>query len=354
MKGFCVHCSDMKVDIKHLEKSEVEISVEVSNEVLIAKWDAAVKEIQKLAEVDGFRKGHVPENIVISKFGDMAVLEEAAQMVIQDVYPKILMEHKLDAIGYPQVRITKLAKDNPLAFTLTAAILPEIALPDYKKIAQKTATEKKEVTVTDEEILETLKEVQQSHAHDAHHAANPDDHSHDHGALELPALDDAFAQSLGDFKTLEELKARVGENLKKEKENRETDKRRLEMFNAIADATKVEIPNVLTESELDRMIAQLKHDVAQFGGKYEDYLVHMKKTEEDLRAEWKGEAERRAKVQMILNEIAAKEKLAPSEEEVMAQVERARSQYKDIDDERLTAYFSQVLQNQNIITFLEK
>ena len=50
VKGFCVHCSDMKVDIKHLEKSEVEISVEVSNEVLIAKWDAAVKEIQKLCK----------------------------------------------------------------------------------------------------------------------------------------------------------------------------------------------------------------------------------------------------------------------------------------------------------------
>lgn len=344
----------MKVDIKYLEKSEIEVSVEVSNEVLMAKWPDAVHEIQKLAEIDGFRKGHVPENIVISKFGDMAVLEEAAQMVIQDVYPKILAEHKLDAIGYPQVRITKLAKDNPLAFTLTTAILPEISLPDYKKIAQETSTEKKEVTVTDEEILETLKEVQQSQAHDAHHLAHPDDHSHNHGELELPKLDDAFAQALGDFKSLEELKERVRENLKKEKENREIDKRRLEMFNAISDATKIEIPNVLIESELDRMVSQLKHDVAQFGGNYEDYLTHMKKSEEVLRIEWKGEAERRAKIQIIMNEIAMKEKLAPSEEEVVAQVENARSQYKDIDDEHLTAYFSQVLQNQNIIKFLEK
>ena len=344
----------MKVDIKHLEKSEVEISVEVGGEVLMANWNPAVQEIQKLAEVDGFRKGHVPENIVISKFGDMAVLEEAAQMVIQDVYPKILKEHKLDAIGYPQVRITKLAKDNPLAFTLTVAILPEVALPDYKKIAQKALGEKKEVTVTDEEIVATLKEVQQSHAHEAHHRDNPDDHTHDHGELNLPELDDAFAQSLGDFKTLEDLKVRVRENLQKEKESRELDKRRLEMFNAVSDATKVELPNVLVESELDRMVAQLKHDVTQFGGKYEDYLEHIKKTEEMLRLEWKSEAERRAKVQIIMNEIAIKEKLAPSEEEVAAQVAQARSQYKDVDEERLTGYFSQVLQNQNVMTFLEK
>ncbi|MFZ2151479.1 MAG: trigger factor [Minisyncoccia bacterium] len=344
----------MKVDIKHLEKSEVEISVEVEGETLMAKWPLAVKEIQKLAEVDGFRKGHVPESLVISKFGDMAVLEEAAQMVIQDVYPGILKEHKLDAIGYPQVRITKLAKDNPLAFTLAVAVLPEITLPDYKKIAQKALGEKKEVTVTDEEVVATLKEVQQSHAHDAHHAANPDDHAHDHGELTLPELDDAFAQSLGDFKTLEDLKVRVRENLQKEKESRELDKRRLEMFNAVSDATKVELPNVLVESELDRMVAQLKHDVTQFGGKYEDYLEHIKKTEEMLRIEWKSEAERRAKVQIIMNEIAIKEKLAPSEEEVAAQVAQARSQYKDVDEERLTGYFSQVLQNQNVMTFLEK
>lgn len=344
----------MKVDIKHLEKSEVEISVEVSNEVLMAKWSDAVKEIQKLAEVDGFRKGHVPENLLISKFGDMAVLEEAAQMVINDVYPNIIKEHKMDVIGYPQIRITKLAKDNPLAFTLTVAILPEMTLPDYKKIAQKAIGEKKEVTVTDEEIVATLKEVQESHAHDAHHKANPDDHNHDHGELELPPLDDTFAQSLGDFKTLDELKARVRENLQKEKESRELDKRRLEMFNAIADATKVEIPNVLVESEIDRMVAQLKHDVTQFGGKYEDYLEHIKKTEETLRLEWKGEAERRAKVQMIMNEIASREKLMPSEEEVMAQVAQARNQYKDVDEDRLTAYFSQILQNQSVMVFLEK
>lgn len=344
----------MKVDIKHLEKSEVEISVEVGGEVLMAKWPLAVKEIQKLAEIDGFRKGHVPENLVISKFGDMAVLEEAAQMVIQDVYPGILKEHKLDAIGYPQVRITKLAKDNPLAFTLTVAVLPEITLPDYKKIAQKALGEKKEVTVTDEEIVATLKEVQQSHAHEAHHRDNPDDHTHNHGELNLPELDDAFAQSLGDFKTLEDLKVRVRENLQKEKESRELDKRRLEMFNAVSDATKVELPNVLVESELDRMVAQLKHDVTQFGGKYEDYLEHIKKTEEMLRLEWKSEAERRAKVQIIMNQIAIKEKLAPSEEEVAAQVAQARSQYKDVDEERLMGYFSQVLQNQNVMTFLEK
>ena len=125
------------------------------------------------------------------------------------------------------------------------------------------------------------------------------------------------------------------------------------MCNAVYDVTQVELGNILVERETERMVGQIKHDVTQFGGKYEDYLDHIKKTEGGLRAEWKSEAERRAKVQIIMNEIALKEKLVPSEEEIIAQVKEARSQYKDVDEERLTAYFSQVLQNQNVMMFLE-
>ncbi len=344
----------MKVDIKELEKSQVEISVEVPASVLMEKWAPAIKEIQKLAEVDGFRKGHVPEHVLLTKFGDMAVLEEAAQMVMNEVYPKIVLEHKLEVLGAPSIKITKLAKDNPFAFVAVAPVLPNIDLPDYKKITKDFSNKKEEVVVTDEELSLTLKEIQQSHAHQAHHDAHPDDHDHNHGELPLPELNDEFAKSLGDFKDLSELKDKVRANLQKEKENRAIDKRRLEMFNAIADATNVTVPQILIESEIDRMVAQLKHDVRQLGGTYEDYLSHIKKAEDDLRAEWQGEAERRAKVQLILNKIAQVEKLAPSDEEVAAQVEQARSMYKDVDEERLQGYFFQVLQNQNVMTFLEK
>lgn len=344
----------MKVEIKHLEKSEVEIHVEIPNETLLATWPKAVKQIQKLAEVDGFRKGHVPENIVVSKFGDMAILEEAAQIILEETYPTILSEHKLDAIGQPQIRTTKIAKTEDLHFTITTAILPEVTLPDYKAIAKKFSEEKKEVTVTDEEITATLKEVQESQAHEAHHKANPDDHSHNHENMTLPELNDDFAKSLGNFASLEELKEKVKENLQKEKENREIDKRRLEMFNAISDATKVEIPSILIEGELERMLAQMRYDVTQFGATYEDYLEHIKKTEEDLRTEWREEAERRAKVQMVMNEIAKEEKLSPTQEQIALEVEKSKSYYKDVDNERLEAYFSQVLQNQNVLAFLEK
>lgn len=343
----------MKIDIKNKPKSEVEITVSLPSEKLMSYWTSAVKEIQKIAEVDGFRKGHVPETLILSKFGDMAVLEEASQMAIRDVYPEILVTHKIDAIGYPEVKITKLAKDNPLEFTLVTAVLPKVTLPDYAKLAKAVKKEEAEM-VTDKEVDDTIAEIQKSRAHDAHHEANPDDNTHDHGELSLPALTDEFAQSLGDFKTVEELKGKIKENLQKEKENRAHDKRRAEILNSIEVKTDIDMPDVLVDSEVDKMMAQLEADVSRFGGTIKDYMAHMKKTEEEMRAEWRGEASRRAKVQMILNEIAHVEKLSPTTEEIAAQATLMKEQYPDIDVARIDAYISQMLQNDKVLAFLEK
>ncbi len=344
----------MKAEIKKLEKSQVEITVQIPSDTLMSHWDAAVKEIQKIAEIDGFRKGHVPETMIVSKFGDMAVLEEAAQMAIKDAYPKILVDHKIDAIDYPEVRITKLAKDNPLELVIVVTVLPEVKLPDYKKVAKgiKAVIEEK---VTEKEVEDTLEEVRASRAHDAHHEANPDDHSHDHAEdLPLPELNDEFAQSIGDFKTLIELKEKIKENLQKEKENRAKDKYRAEILNTIGNSVIIDMPKILIDAEVDRMMAQLEGDVARFGGTVQDYFVHMKKTEEDMRLEWRVEAERRAKVQMIMNEIAHTEKITSSKEEIDAQVSLIQAQFKDADVTRIEAYVSQMLQNEKVLALLEK
>jgi len=344
----------MKAEIKKLEKSQIEITIQIPSDVLMLHWDAAVKEIQKIAEIDGFRKGHVPETMIVSKFGDMIVLEEAAQIAIKDAYPKILAEHKIDAIDYPEVRITKLAKDNPLELAIIVTVLPEVKLPDYKKVAKGISAVIEE-KVTDKEVEDTLGEVRASRAHDAHHESNPDDHSHNHAEnLPLPELNDEFAQSVGDFKTLIELKEKIKENLQKEKENRAKDKYRAEILNTIGNSVIIDMPKILVDAEVDRMMAQLEGDVVRFGGTVQDYFVHMKKTEEDMRLEWRVEAERRAKVQMIMNEIAHTEKITSSKEEIDAQVSLIQAQFKDADVTRIEAYVSQMLQNEKVIVLLEK
>lgn len=87
--------------------------------------------------MDGFREGKVPENVLLANIPEMQILEEMAEMALNEHYPKILEDKKIDAISRPEISIIKLARNNPLAFKIKTAVLPEIKLPDYKDIAKK-------------------------------------------------------------------------------------------------------------------------------------------------------------------------------------------------------------------------
>lgn len=335
----------MKTEIKKLEESQVEIKVSIPSEKLMAAWPKALQTIQKVAEVDGFRKGHVPENLLISKFGDMAILEEAAQITIQDAYPTIVTENKLEVLGYPEIMITKLAKDNDLEFTAKVAVMPELELPNYKKIAAKLMKETVEVTVTDEEVTAVIDEVRKSKA--------TKEKVGEEEKETLPEVTDEFVKALGDFTDVSDFKSKVRANILKDKENKEKDKKRVAIVEEIEKETKTSLPHVLIDAEVDRMVAQLRSDVASFGGSFEGYLTHMKKTEADIRKEWHGEAERRAKIQLILNKVAAEEKIVPDQAEIDKEVGHLMEHYKDLEKSRAEGYVFQMMQNEKVMQFFE-
>jgi trigger factor len=66
----------------------------------------------------------------------MIILEEMANLALRDAYVKAIDEEKLSPITEPKVTITKLAKGNPLEMTITVALMPEVTLPAYKKVAK--------------------------------------------------------------------------------------------------------------------------------------------------------------------------------------------------------------------------
>src|SRR3989344_7862841 len=116
----------------------------------------ALLQIKSGLELPGFRKGAVPEKILEEKIGESGILEEAAELAIKDEWAKILREleeKNIEAIGRPQVEITKIAKGNPFEFKIQISVIDKINLPDYKKIAKEILSEKK--------TLETEKEPQQ-------------------------------------------------------------------------------------------------------------------------------------------------------------------------------------------------
>ena len=101
------------------------------------------------------------------------------------------------------------------------------------------------------------------------------------------------------------------------------------------------------------MLAQFKDDVAKGGITYEDYLKHTKKTEVEIKAEWKDTAVKRAKSQVILNTIAKDEAIAPKEEDIKKEMEHILSHHKDADRFRVRMYVETFMTNELVFQFLE-
>jgi trigger factor len=363
----------MKIEKKDLPKGLVELKIVVDVKEFESFHAKAFTAVQQSVEVDGFRKGNAPEDLIVKKYGEMVILEEMANFALRSAYMKAVEDHKLNPIADPQVTITKIAKGNPLELTITVPVMPEITLPAYKKIAKTAVTDGEKVEVTDADIDVVLEELrkgratQHSHEHEHDHV-HGDDCNHDEENQEasiekkeektevkLPALDDAFAQSFGpDFKTLVELKAKVTENLKLEKEQKLREKRRTAIMEKLIAETKADLPDVIVEGELNNMLAQMKADITRFGGTWEEYLVHTKKTEDEMKKDWIEDAHKRAMSQLLLHKIAQTEKLSATEEEVEVELVRLLATVQDADEERAKAYLYQALTNDKVLKFLEE
>ena len=357
----------MKVKTTKLPKSEIEIEGELEADIFESYFSKALKNIGENVELDGFRKGKAPENVLIANIGEMKILEEMAQLAFNDFYPKILEEEKIDAISRPEIFITKLARKNPLGFKIKTAVLPSMELPDYKKISQKINSEitdtDKNWAVSDEELENTILDIRKSRAPKIHMATSPQPLPGGEGQAPsprelagdevLPELNDEFVQALGPFKDVADFKAKLKENIKLEKENLAKEKTRIKLIEKIIENTKIEVPDILVEIELDKILYKMESDISQMGLKFEDYLKHIKKTIEDLRKEFRGDGEKKAKLALILNQISKVEKITAGEEEIAGEVAHILEHYKDADGERARMHAENVLTNEKIFQFLE-
>lgn len=351
----------MNINIKKLEKSEVEIEGEIAADILETYWPKAIKKIGENIEIDGFRKGKVPENILTSKIPEISILEEMAQMVLNDNYPKILEEEKIDAIGQPEITITKIARNNPLGFKIKTAVLPEIKLADYKKIAKETidglTDEEKSTEVSEEDVLNTIEDIRKSRAPKMHMAeAKEGDLTAQAEEIkeELPELNDEFVKGLGPFTDVADFKAKLKENIALEKANQVKEKTRLKIVEKIIDASTAEIPQILVDSEVAKILYRMESDITTMGLNFDDYLKHLNKTKEDLRKDFTPDGEKKAKLGLILNEIAKAEKIEANPEEVAKEVAHILEHYKDADPTRAEMHAENVLTNELIFQFLEK
>ncbi|MFA5933873.1 MAG: trigger factor [Candidatus Paceibacterota bacterium] len=356
----------MKTEIKKLEKSEVEISGSLPAESFMEYEKKAILSLGKEIEIDGFRKGHALEDVLKSKISNSVLLDHMAELAISELYPQILEQDKIDAIGRPEITIVKLAKDNPLEFKIKTAVVPEVKLPDYKKLAAKEAgKEKEKIEVTEKEIEDAIMDIRKMRAahmkipHTHEHTEGEEEHDHGHEETSettkdaLPEFNLEFVKTLGEFKDIEDFKIRLTDNIKTEKENKAREKRRVAILEAIIDKTNIEVPEILTQAELDKMIMRMEADISAMGMQFEDYMKHLGKTREDLRKDLFPDAEKRAQVELLIHKIADEEKVAPDEEKVASEVAHLMEHYKGADPLRARAYVENMFTNEKVLEFLE-
>ncbi|MES2224668.1 MAG: trigger factor [Patescibacteria group bacterium] len=334
--------------VSQLPDSKVAIKGEVSWEAVSKFEKKAFDHMAGHLELDGFRKGHIPEAVAKSKIPDELLVNDMAEMALQELYPEIVKDENLDIIGRPELAITKIARGNPVEFTLTATVLPTIDLPDYKKLAV-TIAEEAVAAVTEEDIDKVVGELQQLRAYGHVHAPT-DEHAH---TEELPEVTDDFARSFGEFESVAQMREKIAENIAKEKSQDVKDKRRIAIMEAIVAKTDFPVPAIVLQSEQEKMLAQIESDISRAGFTLDDYLKQSNKTKEGLLSEFKPEAEKRARVQLVLNAISRKENIVPSDDEVKIETEKLMAMYPGADQMRTAAYVDMMLTNEKTLSLLE-
>lgn len=152
----------MESSIKKLLKSQLELRIEVSSEEFDNCIEKAILNLGKNLEIKGFRKGSAPKEIVEKEMGEEKILLEAANLAVKENYQKVVLDNKLEPISQPETTILKLAKGNPFAFQIKVTVLPQIEIPDYKKIAVQIKRNK--TSVDEKDIEEALIWLQKSRA----------------------------------------------------------------------------------------------------------------------------------------------------------------------------------------------
>jgi trigger factor len=123
-------------------------------------------------------------------------------------------------------------------------------------------------------------------------------------AVLKPALDDVFAKASG-LADVAALRTAVRDGLVRDQRSREQGRVRLAALDALIAASKVPAPEHMVDSELDSMVHRFSHDLSERGVQLPLYLARLQKTEQQLRDEWKPEAQRQVRIGLVLRAVIA-------------------------------------------------
>jgi len=174
---------------------------------------------------------------------------------------------------------------------------------------------------------------------------------------ELPELDDEFAKDVSEFDTIEELKNSIKEKLEEENTNKAKYETEDKAIQAVCDATELDIPSGMIETEIDNMMKDIETRLSYQGLNMKSYLQMIGKTEEDMRKEYEEQAKKQVKSRLVLEAIVEAEKLEASQEEVEEKVKEMATNYgRDAEElmknEQLVNYIKDSMKAEKAVKFV--
>jgi trigger factor len=148
----------LKVQTQELENRQVELRVEVPPDRLQSAMRSAARQLAKETKIPGFRPGKAPYEVIVNKFGQEAIFEEALQGLGQEMYREAIQDSEIEP--YAPGTFEEIVSQDPLVLRFTVPLEPNVKLGNYQKLR----VPYKEPEVSDDDFEKVLEEIRQSRA----------------------------------------------------------------------------------------------------------------------------------------------------------------------------------------------
>lgn len=353
-------------------KAQVEVQIGVPWVDIQAKWEEVLAKLALDVELPGFRKGTAPLPMVEQTLGKK-LEDEVFKVVMPQALIEALQGTNIVPIDYPRYQITSFLKGGELQFKAQITERPTITVGNHKGIkvvkpAIKQITDVEVAKIIDELFkrwklrnpstnsgqvpqsgpVQTLEATQSQPAStqqgpsgslsfnnsppaggSAQVSSQPAQPVSSQAVPDAP--NDDFAKAVG-ATDLNDLKTKIRQDLEAEsKYNNELDYEEA-ILQEVEKITNVDIPEILIQDELNRMLVSLQRSVTDRGLLVDEYLKGQNKTVDSLKNEWRPQAEKNVRMELGLSEVARLEGVNISDEELQAEIDK-------IQDARVKSQF---------------
>ena len=367
----------LTTEFTNLEKSAVKLTVTIAKKDVQESYNSIVAKYVKSAQIPGFRKGHVPANVLERKYGDAIKADALSEIIDKSLNEIFEKETENRPLPYQQPvmdQIPEFDVSKDLTYTVTFDVFPKVEVKDFAGIEVKEP----QVTVGDKELEDELKAIQERNAvvmdKKADETAEKDnivtvDYKEENGenrngyvftvgsaddiykisddvigmkkdetkevskddkkitltvkaikTRQLPALDDDLAQDVSEkFKTLDDLKADIKRNLEVAKTRKIAEIKSQSLLEQLVEKNAFDIPASMLAAELDgrwRMMAQQFQTTPE---QLEKMIAASGQTKEAMLEQWTGDSEKMLKSRIIVDSLLRSKNISVTPEEIEAQ-----------------------------------